>query len=127
MRTVICIRTWAILLKLKYGKNPSAFWTNEKQLGNYEKTFYNERQLKYSSLTFWLLREDPLDPSRYVYVVSSYLLIFFGERHLCKSLILWNLFLHLFGLIFQCPTSERMSDPSVVLRWDFLKHWFFEK
>ena len=59
-------------------------------------------------LTLWLLRGGPMDPSRYVFVVFSYFLIFCRERYLCKFLILEGLSPQLFGLIFPCPTSKKM-------------------
>ena len=58
------------------------------------------------------------------------------QWHLCKFLILGDVYNHLFGLVFPCPTSKKMRvgviglaapppppplPPSVVLRWDFLK------
>ena len=60
----------------------------------------------------------------------SYLLNFGKQWHLCKFLILGDLATHPFGLLFPCPTSEKMkvgvhwTPPSVVLRWDFLKLYF---
>ena len=68
----------------------------------------------------------------------SYLLNFCRQWQLCMFLILGLLSTHLFGLVFSCPTSEKvrvefhLTSPSpllssVVLRWDFLKLCFMKK
>ena len=85
------------------------------------------------TLTLWILRWGPLDPSWYVVVVYSYLLNFCRQWYLCKFLILGGLSNHQFGLAFPCPTSEKMRAGVhwiggflVVLRWDFLNLRFLK-
>ena len=54
-------------------------------------------------------REDPLDPSRYVFVVFSFLLNFCRQWHLSKFLILGDLSTHLFGLILSSPNPKKLK------------------
>ena len=80
-------------------------------------------------LTFWEMGvEGGLDLSQYVSVVFSYLLNFCKLWHLCKFRILGELFTHLFGLVFPCPTSDKMSGlPLRSIKVVFFKFFFFKK
>ena len=49
------------------------------------------------------------DPVDMFFVVFSYSLNFSREWHLRKFLVLGELSVHLFGLIFLCPSSEKMK------------------
>ena len=66
-------------------------------------------------LTLWTLRngggEEVMVVGPHIFVVFSYLQIFCTQWHLCKFLILGDLFTfltHLFGLVFPCPISRKM-------------------
>ena len=103
------------------------------------KSFQNENNRKATHnfaprrLTFNLLDtemgvEGGMDLSQYVSVVFSYLLNFCKLWHLCKFRILGELFTNLFGLVFPCPTSDKMSGlPLRSIKVVFFKFFFFKK
>ena len=90
--------------------------------------------LNFYRIIYLTIFPSPLDPSRYVSVFFfSYLLNFCREWwHLCKFLILGDLSPHLFGLIFPCPTSEKIRvgfhrTHLSSIKGRFFKTLFFEK
>ena len=73
-----------------------------------------------------------LNPSRYAFVVFSYLLNFCRQWLLCRFFSLGDLSTHLFGLVFPCHTSEEMMvwvhrTPLSSIKVGFFKALFSKK